>query len=68
MINAPENNSENIYISNLKLNNKDYTKNFLNHSDIINGGIIDMIMSNEPNKQRGTKPIDFPYSMSNDNN
>ena len=65
-INAPNNSRENLYISKAMLNNKEYTKNYLNHSDIINGGILTLDMSEIPNKKRGINPDDFPYSMTND--
>ena len=65
-IKASNNSSENIYIENAKLNDKEYNKNFLSHSDIINGGIIEFKMSNEPNKQRGIDASDLPYSLSNE--
>jgi putative alpha-1,2-mannosidase len=68
VINAPDNNIRNNYISGLKLNGIDYSKNYLNHSDIINGGKMDLKMSDEPNKQRGNKQADFPYSMTKDKN
>jgi len=65
IISAPDNSKENFYISKARLNNKEYTKNYLNHSDIIKGGILDFIMNSVPNKQRGINSGDFPYSMSN---
>lgn len=66
VINAPANNMNNFYISKASLNNLEYTKNYLNHTDIINGGTFDLIMSPKPNKQRGIHKIDFPYSMTNE--
>lgn len=66
VINAPDNNSRNLYISNLTLNKKAYTKNFLNHTDILKGGTIDLKMTEAPNKGRGVKHSDFPYSMSDE--
>jgi len=49
-----------------KLNNKAYTKNYLNHSDIINGGNLELQMGQTPNKQKGILQTDFPYSMTNE--
>jgi len=66
IINAPSNSKENFYISEAKLNSKEYTKNFLNHVDIINGGVFELLMSVEPNKQRGINVYDYPYSMTNE--
>ena len=64
IINAPDNNNENIYIQSMSINGKKYTKNYLKHSDIINGGVIDYKMNNQPNKSRGITDEDFPYSFS----
>ena len=66
-INAPNNSNEDIYISKALLNNKKYTRNYLNHSEIMNGGKLTLEMSETPNKNRGIRPDDFPYSMTNDN-
>lgn len=66
VINAPNNSVENMYVHKAKLNGKTYTKNYLNHIDITNGGIFDLKMSSVPNKQKGITVNDFPYSMSNE--
>jgi predicted alpha-1,2-mannosidase len=65
-IHASNNNPENVYITKASLNKKKYTKNYLNHADILNGGNITFDMSATPNKNRGTQADDFPYSMSID--
>ena len=65
-INAPENSAENIYIDNLKLNKKNYTRNYVTHSDIMRGGKMDVTMSTKPNQKRGTATADRPYSFSNE--
>lgn len=41
---------ENIYIQSAKLNGKVYTKNYLLHSDIINGGEIEFVMGPSPSE------------------
>ena len=66
VIQAPNNSLENKYVAKAKLNNFEYTKNFLNHEDIMKGGVFELDMSAEPNKQKGIKMEDFPYSMSNE--
>ena len=63
VITAPENSDKNIYIDALKLNGKDYTKNYYTHGDLMNGAKIDVKMSATPNTQRGTKEEDLPYSF-----
>lgn len=54
------------YISNLKLNGKSYTKNYLSHEDLVKGAKIDISMSETPNKKRGINKSDRPYSFSNE--
>lgn len=66
VINAPDNSAKNKYIEDLKMNGKEYTKNFLNHADLMKGAVIDIKMGPEPNKNRGINKDDFPYSFSNE--
>ncbi len=65
-INASDNSKENRYISEMKLNGKRYTKNYLTHEDLMKGAKINYKMSDTPNKNRGVNESDFPYSFSND--
>ena len=65
-ISAPNNGDDKRYISSMKLNGKEYTKNYLTHQDLLNGASISFKMDAKPNQQRGTKEVDFPYSFSNE--
>ena len=65
-INAPENNARNFYVKEMKVNGTEYQKNYITHSQLRNGGNIYYIMSDTPNKQRGIKKEDAPYSFSNE--
>ncbi len=65
-ISAPENSDENRYVDVLKLNGKEYGKNYLRHSDLTRGARLDYKMSAKPNYKRGTRPSDAPYSLSNE--
>ena len=49
--------SENIYIQNIKLNDKNYNKLYITHQDIMNGGKLLFVMGNEPNKNLGNSEI-----------
>jgi predicted alpha-1,2-mannosidase len=62
--NAPANSDKNRYITSVTFNGKAYTKNYFNHFDLQRGGEIKFTMSAIPDKQRGTKADDFPYSFS----
>ena len=50
----------------MKLNGKDYTKNYLSFQDLMKGAKIDMEMGESPNKQRGIETSDYPYSFTNE--
>lgn len=63
-LNAPANSNENRYIHSVKLNGKEYTKNYLKHGELLKGVVIDFEMADQPNTRRGTKPEDLPFSLS----
>ena len=65
-ISAPKNSDDNRYIRSLNCNGKNYTKNYLNHFDLLKGGRLVFDMDNKPNKGRGINESDFPYSFSRD--
>ncbi|WP_236636885.1 GH92 family glycosyl hydrolase [Sinomicrobium soli] len=66
VINAPGNDRDNRYISRMSVNGQEYGKNWLSHEELMKGAVIDMEMSGEPNRNRGTDKADFPYSLSNE--
>lgn len=51
---------ENAYIQSATLNSKPYTKSYITHADIMNGGELVFTMGNTPNKQFGKAPKDRP--------
>ena len=64
VINAKDVSSKNIYVQSVALNGKNYTKDYLNYSDIMNGGSVDFVMGSEPNKKWAVAKEDQPYSFS----
>jgi predicted alpha-1,2-mannosidase len=64
VINAPANNDNNRYIKTLKVNGAGYDKNWLSHSALQKGGVLDFEMSATPNKNRGVSESAFPFSFS----
>ncbi len=64
VIAAPANSAENVYIKSASLNGKKYTANFIRHSDIMNGGLLKLEMSNQPEFTRGLAESDKPFSLS----
>jgi predicted alpha-1,2-mannosidase len=65
-INAPKNSSENRFVQNIDFNGKAYGKNYFKYDELQKGATINFEMSKQPNKNRGTKESDFPYSFSNE--
>ncbi len=65
-ISAPGNSKENLYIYKMDVDGKPWDKNFLRYDDLMNGLHIEIEMSAEPNRQRGTGPDALPYSYSKD--
>jgi len=63
-IKATNNTKANRYIESLNYNNTPYTKNWLSHSELMKGGVLDFKMESEPNIIRGIQVSDFPYSLS----
>jgi predicted alpha-1,2-mannosidase len=60
---ADSNSQDNVYINSATLNGKPYSKNWLSHADIMNGGELKFVMGNQPNMQRGMLDEDKPYSV-----
>lgn len=49
-VKAPRKKGNEIYIGSMKLNGKKYTKNYITHQDIMNGGTLEFVMSASPQK------------------
>ena len=62
-IQSNNNSKENVYVKNLKLNDKNYSHNYLEIETLKKGAKLLFEMDNNPNMQRGTTNADFPYSM-----
>ncbi len=65
-INADRNSMANRYIVKMDMNGEGYTKNYLSHEDLMKGAEINFQMGAIPNKKRGVKKKDYPYSFSNE--
>ncbi len=62
---ASENNSkDNVYIQNLTVDGVKWDNNYIDHDQLLEGGLLKFSMGAEPNKQRGVTPESFPPSMS----
>jgi predicted alpha-1,2-mannosidase len=64
VINATTNSDNNRYVLSLQLNGKVHPKNWINHFDLLKGGVLNFQMSPVPNKLRGISSDAYPYSFS----
>jgi predicted alpha-1,2-mannosidase len=59
-VEAVNNNAANIYIQSLSLNGKNYTKSYILHRDIMNGGLLKIVMGRKPNYNFGKLQANRP--------
>ena len=64
VIEATGNSPENVYIQSAQLNAKPLDRNFLRHDELLAGGRLTFTMGAAPNRDRGTRREDLPFSMS----
>ncbi|MBD5211359.1 MAG: glycoside hydrolase family 92 protein [Bacteroidales bacterium] len=63
-IKAAGNSDANRYIDRMTLNGKKWDANYLNHADLMKGAVIDVKMTDKPNRSRGVAASAAPYSFS----
>ena len=63
IIDAKNNSRDNVYIQSATLNGKSFTQNFLQHSDLVNGGVLKLEMGDKPALNRGLAAGDRPFSL-----
>ena len=63
IIEAEDNSAENMYIQSASLNGVPLEKNWIDCQDILQGGVLKFQMGNQPNKERGTRQEDRPFSL-----
>ena len=66
IIEANGNNQDHVYIQSATLNGTNFTKGYLTYQDIVAGGTLNLKMSDQPNKERGTQSDDLPFSLTKD--
>jgi len=64
VIEASGNCGDNKYVQSVSFNGKKYTQMWFSHQALMKGADIKFEMSLTPNKQRGTDPKDYPFSVS----
>lgn len=64
VVEADGNSPENVYIQRATLNGRPFEQNYLTHEEVTSGGVLKLQMGPEPNRDRGVRPQDRPYSVS----
>lgn len=64
IIEAPQNSNDNKYVQSVAMNDIGYTKNWLNHFELLKGGKLKVNMGSEPGKTWGSSKADVPFSFS----
>ena len=62
-VKAPGVSDKNRYVKKVLLRGKEYSKMYITHGDLLAGGTLEFVMASKPNKSRGRKATDKPYSM-----
>jgi len=65
-IQAKQQGSKQVYVNQLSWNGKHYGRNYIRYKDLLQGANLEFKMSDVPNKSRGIKKEDAPYSFSNE--
>jgi predicted alpha-1,2-mannosidase len=55
---------DHVYVREVRLDGVRLERNFITHDEVVRGGVLRFVMSDQPNRQRGTGPEAMPYSMS----
>jgi len=63
-IHAQGNSAESVYIDSARLDNRPFTRNYLRHEEIVDGGRLHLTMASRANRIRGTDMADRPFSVS----
>lgn len=67
VIEAPQNNAQNKYIQSVTKDGAGYSENWLNHFEVMKGGLLKISMGAQPNLSWGSAAADVPYSFSTAN-
>lgn len=62
-LNVQNNKGPNRYIKQMLLNGKPYTKSYLTHQTILDGGTLTIVMDSKPGTNWGVRPDDRPRSV-----
>ncbi|MGM9803339.1 MAG: GH92 family glycosyl hydrolase [Muribaculaceae bacterium] len=57
VIEAKNNSPENVYIQSATLNGKPLNRAWITHSEVVSGGVLQLVMGNKPNEKFGSKQL-----------
>ena len=64
VIQSPSNTATTPYVQALKWAGKMHNKNWISHTDLLKGGVLEFGMGRQPNETRGTGKEAYPFSLS----
>lgn len=62
-VKAPKVSDKNRYVKSVKLNGQPYSKLYIKHQDLLSGAVLEFEMTDKPNKKRGLKVDEKPFSL-----
>ena len=62
-LNVKNNSPANKYIQKITFNGRPYSRSYILHRDLVQGGFMEIEMGSKPSKSWGVKPADRPYSI-----
>jgi len=65
VIKTKNNAKDHPYIQSVTLNGKPYTKTYITHATLLDGGVLEFVMGEKPNKKWGVDPESWPSSVNN---
>ncbi|PRD46945.1 GH92 family glycosyl hydrolase [Sphingobacterium haloxyli] len=63
-IDAPHNNADTRYVDEVCWNGQSYSKMYVTHQQLLEGGVLQFNVADKPNKERKPTVKDYPYSLS----
>jgi predicted alpha-1,2-mannosidase len=63
IIEAKNQSKANVYVQHVHLNDQDYTKSYIDHRDIMKGGLLNLEMGDQPNTDWGTAINNRPSTV-----
>lgn len=65
VIKTKNNAKDHPYIQSVTLNGRPYAKIYITHTTLLDGGVLEFVMGEKPNKKWGADPASWPSSVNN---